>query len=234
MKPRKIAILQPNYIPWKGVFDLINQVDVFVFYDDVQYTKKDWRSRNKIKSPNGEHWITVPVITKGKREQLISEAEIDNTQNWQSKHYKSILGSYSKAPYFDQYSYIIDEIYINNKWKKLVDLNIFSTKLIADILGIKVEWYKSSDYNFTGDKSGEKVVKLCKQFDCNYFINGPASKAFMNQELFNKNNIELKYMEYEYPQYKQLYPPFDHYVTVLDTIFHCGEEAKKFIFTREK
>lgn len=107
MKPRKIAILQPNYIPWKGVFDLINQVDAFVFYDDVQYTKKDWRSRNKIKSPNGEHWITVPIATKGKREQLIFEAEIDNTQIWQSKHYKSIWSSYNKAPYFEEYKYII-------------------------------------------------------------------------------------------------------------------------------
>ncbi len=232
MKQKKIAILQPNYIPWKGVFDLINQVDVFVFYDDVQYTKKDWRSRNKIKSPNGEYWLTVPVATKGKREQLIFEAEIDNTQIWQSKHYKSICNSYNKAPYFEKYKYIIDEIYINNKWDKLVDLNIFATKLIADTLGIKVEWYKSSDYNFTGDKNGEKVVKLCKELDCNYFINGPASKAFMDDELFKQNDIQLKYMEYNYPEYKQLYPPFDHYVTVLDTLFHCGEESKKLIFEK--
>ncbi len=233
MKTRKIAILQPNYIPWKGVFDLINQVDVFVFYDDVQYTKKDWRSRNTIKSPNGDIWLTVPVAHKGKREQLIYEAEIDNTQVWQNKHYKSICNSYKKAPYFEKYKYIVDEIYLNKTWDNLSELNIFATKLIAEALGIKVEWYKSSDYNFEGDKSGEKVVKLCQELDCNYFINGPASKEFMNHELFEENNIELKYMEYDYPEYTQLYPPFNHYVSVLDTLFHCGDEARKVIFKNE-
>lgn len=225
----KIAILQPNYIPWKGVFDLIDQVDVFVFFDDVQYTKKDWRNRNKIKTSNGETWLTVPVLTKGVRNQLINEAKINTEDNWQIKHYKAIELAYKKAPYFSEYKYIIDEIYLNNKWETIVDLNVFSTKLIAKALGINAKYVLSSDLEATGDKDGERVVEICKKLDCDYFINGPAAKAFMNQELFDSANITLDYIEYDYPEYDQLHPPFSHFVSVLDLLFSCGPEAKSFI-----
>lgn len=227
---RKIAILQPNYIPWKGVFDLINQVDVFVFYDDVQYTIKDWRNRNKIKTPNGELWLTVPVIHKGRRDQLIYEAEIDNTVNWQLNHYKSIMTNYKKAPYFKDFEFLLNDIYLEKKWTHIADLDIYVTKKICEIMGIEVEWYRSSELNCFGSKDGTKVVEICKQLDCNYFINGPAAKEFMDEELFFKNNITLKYMEYNYPEYEQLYPPFNHYVSVFDILFCCGEGAKINIF----
>jgi hypothetical protein len=226
---RKIAILQPNYIPWKGNFDLINQVDVFVFYDDVQYTVKDWRNRNVIKSPNGDKWLSVPVIHKGRRDQLICEAVIDNSTNWQDVHYKTLKNNYQKLNGFKKYHYLLEDIYLNNKWDKLVDLNIFATKIIAKALGIKVEWAKSSELNFDGSKDGEKALKICKHFNADYFINGPASKPFMNEELFNENGVKLNYMEYTYKEYNQLYPPFNHYVTVFDTLFNCGEDAKKYI-----
>jgi hypothetical protein len=225
----KIAILQPNYIPWKGVFDLINKVDVFVFYDDVQYTVKDWRNRNVIKTQNGTKWLSVPVIHKGRRDQLICEALINNTEDWQMNHYKTIKFSYAKAKYFDQYHYILEDIYLNNKWNKIADLDIFTTKIIAEALGINVEWAKSSDLNFDGNKDGEKVLKICKHFNADYFINGPSSKQFMNEKLFNENDVQLSYMEYNYEEYNQLYPPFNHFVSVLDTLFNCGPEAKKYI-----
>lgn len=226
---RKIAILQPNYIPWKGVFDLINKVDVFVFYDDVQYTVKDWRNRNKIKTPNGDIWLTVPVIHKGRRNQLIKDAEIDLTTQWQQSHFKSIKSNYSKSKFYKTYEYLLEEIYIKREWRSISELNIFSTKLIAKALNINVEWHNSSEFNFEGDKNGDKVIKLCKTLDCNYFINGPASKAFMNEKLFEEENITLEYMSYDYKEYDQLYPPFNHYVTVLDVLFNCGENAKELI-----
>ena len=229
-KRRKIAILQPNYIPWKGNFDLINMVDVFVFYDDVQYTVKDWRNRNKIKTPNGELWLSVPVNHKGKRDQLICEALIDTTTDWQSNHFKSIYNNYKKARYFEIYKYLLEDIYLNNKWEKISDLDIFSTKAIAKALGIEVEWFLSSELKQIGEKDGEKVVKICKLLNCNYFINGPSSKPFMNQALFDEAGIELAYMEYNYPEYQQLYPPFNHYVSALDLIFNCGPDARKYIF----
>ena len=229
---KKIAILQPNYIPWKGVFDLINKVDVFVFYDDVQYTKKDWRNRNKIKTKNGDIWITVPVVTKGHQEQLIVDTHIDVSSNWQHKHYKTIRSNYAKAKYFDKFHYILEEIYLNNYWTRISDLNIFSTKLIAEALNINTRWVKSSDLQVDGSKDGERAIKICKQLECDYFINGPASKEFLNEELFIKNDIELVYMDYSYKEYEQLYKPFSHNVSVLDVLFNCGENAPNFIFSR--
>ena len=223
-------MLQPNYIPWKGVFDLINQVDVFVFYDDVQYTVKDWRNRNVIKTQHGDKWLSVPVVHKGKREQLICEAEINNTQDWQKDHYKTIKSSYLKAPFFEKYHYIIEEIYLKNNWSKIGDLDVFATKLIAEALGIKVEWVRSSDLGYSGSKEGEKVIKICKHLDCEHFINGPSSRGFMNEKLFEEAHIKLDYIDYSYPEYKQLFPPFNHYVSVLDVLFNCGDNSREFIF----
>jgi hypothetical protein len=225
----KIAILQPNYIPWKGVFNLIDIVDVFVFFDDVQYTKKDWRNRNKIKTNNGEVWLTVPVLTKGVRNQLIKDAKIDSKTNWQIKHYKAIELAYKKAPYFFDYKYIIEEIYLKNTWDSLVELNVFSTKLLAEALEIEAKYILSSSLDAKGAKDGQRVVDICNNLNCNYFINGPASKSFMNQEIFDKANITLDYIDYKYQEYNQLHPPFTHFVSVLDLLFNCGENAKSLI-----
>ena len=148
---RKVAMLQPNYIPWKGVFDLIHRVDVFVFYDDVQYTKKDWRNRNKIPTANGELWLTVPVLTKGKRIQRICDVEIDEKINWQEKHYKTLCLNYCKSPFFEQYRYLLEDFYIEHKWKNLSEMNIYMTKEISKILGIKTEFICASDLKCYGD-----------------------------------------------------------------------------------
>ncbi len=226
---KKVAMLQPNYIPWKGVFDLIDRVDVFVFYDDVQYTKKDWRNRNKIKTKDGDIWLTVPVETKNKREQLICEAQISQISNWQSDHYKTIRSNYRKAPYFQDYEYLLEEIYVNHQWTGISELGIFSTMLLAEALTIDVEWHKSSDLSVQGGKEGDKVVKICQMLGCDHFINGPSSRQFMDEELFRKNNIILEYMVYEYEEYKQLHEPFSHNVSVLDVLFNCGQNARNYV-----
>lgn len=226
---KKIAILQPNYIPWKGVFDLISRVDHFVFYDDVQYTKKDWRNRNKIKTPNGEFWLTVPVLTKGLRDQLICDTMIDTSTNWQEKHFKALRSSFLKAPFFKDYEFLLEDIYLKMKWTKISDLDIYSTKLLAKTLGVDVNWYNSSDLHQTGSKDGEKVVKICKLLGCDYFINGPSAKSFMDEDLFKENDIVLDYINYEYPLYPQMYGNFNHYVSVLDVIFNCGKNAPEMI-----
>ncbi|MBX9769068.1 MAG: WbqC family protein [Bdellovibrionales bacterium] len=227
---RKVAMLQPNYIPWKGVFDMISRVDVFVFYDDVQYTHRDWRNRNKIKTPTGEMWLTVPV--KQNREQLICEAEIDMTLNWQSKHLKAIKSSYARAKYFSDYEFLLEELYVKRKWEKISDLGIFSTKLIAKTLGLNPEWRLSSELKKTGDKSGEKILNICEEIRCGHVLNGPASREFMDEKKFVDKNVTLAYMEYSYPEYPQLYPPFTHQVSALDVVFNCGPDAGKYIFKR--
>ena len=223
--PRKIAILQPNYIPWKGVFDLISRVDVFVFYDDVQYTIKDWRNRNKIKTPNGELWLSVPVIHKGKSQQLICDAEINNSTPWQKNHYKSLKLSYSKSKFFKEYEFILEALYLNQSWDSIAELDIFATKLIADSLGLNVEWQRSSTLNYKGSKTGDKVIQICRHFECDHFINGPSSRIFMDEKLFHEAEITLEYIDYNYDAYQQPHPPFSHYVSALDVLFNCGPEA---------
>jgi hypothetical protein len=223
---KKIAILQPNYIPWKGVFDLISRVDVFVFLDDVQFTAKDWRSRNRIRTAHGDIWLTVPVLTRGLRDQLICDAVIDPLSNWQTKHYKALEANYRKARHFKDYAYLLEEIYLANKWTKIADLNVFATKLIAEALGISAEWHRSSDLRQAGGKNGERAINLCKVLGCDYFINGPTARAFMDASLFRENGIKLDYMSYDYPEYEQLHQPFVHEVTVLDLIFNAGPNAR--------
>ncbi|MGN1240393.1 MAG: WbqC family protein, partial [Paludibacteraceae bacterium] len=132
----KIAILQSNYIPWKGVFDMINMVDQFVFFDDVDFTKRDWRSRNKIVTPNGDLWLTVPVV-KAPRGTKIYEIKISNQENWQLNHYTNIRNNYVRAPYFKDYEFLLEDFYKNHEWVNLSEMNMYMTKRIADCLGIK-------------------------------------------------------------------------------------------------
>lgn len=230
---KKIAILQPNYIPWKGVFDLINRVDVFVFYDDVQYTTKDWRNRNKIKTPQGDLWLTVPVRSKGLRGQRISEAMIDlEKQNWQQKHLESIRNNYKQAPFFRKYEDLLEEIYVNHVWEKIADLDIFATRRIAELLDIDAEWHRSSDLDQYGSKDGEKVLRICETLGCDYFLNGPSAKPFMDGHLFEQKGVALEFMDYNYVPYPQLHGPFTHHVTVLDVMFNCGPSARDLICKR--
>jgi len=224
----KIAILQSNYIPWKGVFDMINRVDKFVFLEDVQYTEHDWRNRNKILTPNGPIWITVPVKNSKRRGQLICEAEIQSKFNWQRKHHNAITINYSKAPYFKEFKWIIDEIYLNNEWKMLSDLNIFCTKLIAKVLGIKTDFINSCDLSTTGIKD-DRIINICGKCGADEYLSGPSAKNYIVSEKFSDNNIRLEYMEYEYSEYKQVYKPFVHGVSVLDLIFNLGEGAKDYL-----
>lgn len=226
---KKLAILQPNYLPWKGVFDLIYRVDVFVFLDDVQYTEHDWRNRNKILTAQGAQWITVPVKNSRRRGQLIYEAEIENRVNWQRKHYNSFQANYARAPYFKQFKWIIEDIFMEHQWTRLSDLNIYSTKLIAGVLGIRTEFINSLDLNSTGFKE-DKVIDICKKLNGDYYLSGPTAKAYIAPRKFSDQDITLDYISYEYPEYRQLHEPFNHHVTVLDLIFNCGPDAPYYIW----
>ena len=215
--------MQSNYIPWKGYFDLINQVDIFCFLDNVQYTKNDWRNRNKIKTKNGLKWLTIPCGTNIKR--LICDIKLDD-HSWQKKHWEQIKENYSKAPYFKEKKDFFENFYLNNNWKYLSESNQYLIKNIAkDQLGITNTIFTDSrDYNLKKSK-GERVIELLNKIGATKYISGPLAKNYLNKNDFIKNNITLEWMDYNnYKKYNQFHPPFDHQVSIVDFMMHISKK----------
>lgn len=230
---KKVAILQSNYIPWKGYFDIIGKVDLFVFHDDLQYTKGDWRNRNKIKTPKGTEWLTVPCGTNEHR--LICEVDLANT-DWQNKHWDLIRSYYAKAPYFKQYSPFFEEIYLGRPWLNLSDMNQYVIKAIStELLGMKVQFDDSRAYGLKTAKEN-RVIELLKKVDAAIYLSGPAAKEYLAESTFTDEGICLEWMNYKnYPTYPQLYPPFVHAVSIIDLIFNTGPNATSYmLYKKEK
>ena len=224
---KKIAILQSNYIPWKGYFDLINMVDEFIFYDDMQYTKRDWRNRNKIKTPQGIHWLTIPVRQEN-LEQKIKDTKIAD-KKWNIKHWRTIFQNYSKAKYFKDYKDIFEELYLTCDEEYLSQINYKFITTINEILEIKTKLSWSSEFELV-DGQTEKLLGICKDCNADIYLSGPAAKDYFNEELAKQENIKVEWMDYiGYKEYEQLNPPFEHGVTILDLIFNKGDRAKEFM-----
>jgi hypothetical protein len=225
---KAVAILQSCYIPWKGYFDLINMVDEFILYDDMQYTRRDWRNRNVIKTPSGPRWLTIPVEAKGRYYQKINEARVSGN-DWREKHWKSILHNYSRAEFFGYYSTVFEELYLRSRETLLSLINYSFIRAINGILGIDVKISWSSDYTLVGERT-ERLVDLCRQTKAGRYVSGPSAKAYIDEELFANENIRLVWMDYSgYPEYRQLYPPFTHEVSIIDLIFNEGPGAPQFM-----
>lgn len=226
---KKVAIVQSNYIPWKGYFDLINLVDEFILYDDVQYTRQDWRNRNRIKTPNGLMWLTIPVKAKGRHFQKVRETVISDP-GWSDRHWRSIIQNYSRAEYFHTYRELFEALYLGHNERFLSQVNYRFLSAICQILGINTKLSWSMDYHLIeGDKT-ERLVDLCQQAGATEYISGPAAKAYMNEELFEDEGILLHYMDYSgYPEYHQLFPPFEHSVSIIDLIFNEGPNAPRYM-----
>lgn len=223
MSQKKIAILQSNYIPWKGYFDLINSVDEFIIYDEMQYTKNDWRNRNKIKTINGSQWITIPVI-QDKLEQKICDTLVFD-KKWNIKHWRTIQQNYAKSPYFKHYKQMFEELYLKIETPYLSQINHLFIKTICQELGIdtKITW--SSDYEY-GDGKTERLVRLVQQAGGTEYISGPAAKSYLDEDQFRGAKIKVTWMDYSgYPEYFQLFPPFEHGVSILDLLFNEGPNA---------
>lgn len=224
----RVAVLQSNYIPWKGYFHLIKEVDFFVFYDDVQFTKNDWRNRNIIKTPQGLKWISIPVGKSIKR--LHSEVKT-NDSTWQRSHYDQILAAYNLSPYFSFYKDFLFEVYCRRKWTNLSELNQYLIKHIStEFLNLKTKFLDSRDYKLNGHKQ-DRLLDLLQQLDAKFYLSGPSAQAYLDQQEFKARNIELAYINYNnYPIYEQLYPPFTHSVSILDLLMMKGPGASKFIW----
>jgi hypothetical protein len=223
----KAAIIQPNYIPWKGYFDIIREVDVFILYDDLQYTDRDWRNRNLIKTENGPKWLTVPVL--GGARQNLREARIDPAQDWKGKHLRLLERNYRKSPFFESVFSRFETV-LGQKHELLVDLDAALLRDICDWLGIRTRILSSSTIPSSGAKD-EKLIDICRKVGADAYLSGPAAKDYIRPELFADAGIALAYKDYsKYPEYPQFFPPFIHGVSILDLLFHTGPEAQEYIW----
>lgn len=223
----KVAILQSNYLPWKGYFDIIGQVDVFIFHDDLQYTKNDWRNRNKIKTSSGPQWLTVPCGTSEKR--LICEVTL-NDSSWQQRHWRQIEAAYRNSPYFNQYKDYFCRMLLEHQWINLSEMNqTFIRNIAEQFLGMKTTFDDSRRYDLKLTK-GQRVLELLQKVGATSYLSGPAAKTYLNPADFEAAGIELLWMDYsEYKEYTQFYPPFTHQVSIIDMFLNLGSETSKYM-----
>ena len=222
---KKVAILQSNYIPWRGYFDLIASADVFVIYDEVQYTKNDWRNRNLIKTATGLSWLTVPVRRESIH-QKINETLTMST-GWERKHITALTLNYSKSPFFQTYKDEIFEIYEN--FTSLSNLNVNMIKKICEILMIGTKIIDSSDLCLSGDRNS-KLIDACIKLNATTYISGPSASCYLDTAAFNLNNINVNWMDYSgYLEYPQRFGTFIGNVSILDLIFNIGPNSKNYL-----
>lgn len=218
-------MIQPSYIPWRGYFDLIRRADVFVFYDDVQYDKHGWRNRNVIKTASGLQWLTVPTHAHGNVEQgiLISSIPIDNRTNWRRKHLESIRHAYRKAPYFETTFAMLSEA-LGDDQERLADFTIAVTTRLAEFLGLRPEFVRSSDLGTHGFKT-TKLIQTLEAVRATHYISGPSAQSYIEPEAFVRAGIGLEYVDYRYAAYPQLHGPFAPAVSVIDLLMMVGPNA---------
>ena len=220
----RIAISQSNYIPWKGYFDLIASVDLFVLFDEVQFTKRDWRNRNLIKGPKGPIWLTVPILTRGRYTQKISEVELAAT-NWREKHWSSLRANYTRAPHFRSVAPAFEAAYNTGTESRLSELNAAFITLIFDKLGIETPIRQSSEFPLATERS-QRLLNICLDAGAKTYVSGPAAKAYLDQQLFETHGVSVEWFDYSgYEEYPQLWGSFDHHVSTLDLLFNCGQDA---------
>jgi hypothetical protein len=225
---RTVAVIQSNYLPWKGYFDIIHDVDRFIFYDDVQFTKNDWRNRNLVKTQSGTAWITVPVGRDLHR--LIRDVTLPD-RSWAAKHWKTLGQYYSRAPHFGAFREFFEHVYLERAWDRLSELNQFLVTSIArDFLGIRTEFRDSFEYGAAGQRA-ERLLDLLKKAGAGAYVSGPAARDYIDEAAFAREGIRLAWKSYAgYPEYPQAHPPFTHQVSIVDLLFNVGRDAPWYIW----
>ncbi len=228
----RLVILQPSYLPWLGYFDQMFKSDAFVIYDDVQYDKNGWRNRNRIKTPQGPQWLTVPVLTKGRNLPINRAVEINNTTSWQKKHLKSIAQNYTKAPFFAQYMGLLEGV-LERRWKLLIDLNMTLIHLLMEELGLNTKIYLASDLRIPKDGKIERLIHICRHFQADIFLEGDAGRDYLDEALFAREGIRIEYHGYRHPVYRQLHGNFVPYLSVIDLLFNHGKDSLEILTHRK-
>jgi hypothetical protein len=224
------VILQPSYIPWRGYFDQIRRADLFIFYDDVQYDKHGWRNRNQIKTAGGKRWLTIPVHTAGATHGVaIKDVGIDWSKPWPSQHLKSLTASYARAPHFRQYAPLLQSFF-DRRDKLISEFTIATTIALAGALGIQdTRFMRSSELEGINGARTTRLIEILRRVGADHYITGPSARDYIATEEFVSAGIGLEYMKYDYPEYPQLYPPYDPQVSVLDLLFMTGPRALEYV-----
>jgi hypothetical protein len=226
---KRVAIIQSNYIPWKGYFDMIAACDEFILLDDVQYTRRDWRNRNRIKTPTGVQWLTIPVEVKGKYHQRISDVVVSDA-DWARTHWRTLTHSYGKAPHFRELAARVEGWYTEAASKpRLTDINELFLRGLCGELGIATQIRRSSEFELP-EGANERLLALCTKTGADRYLSGPAARDYLDTAMFANAGVTVEWMNYDgYPEYSQQHPPFDHSVTVLDLLFNTGRDAHRFL-----
>jgi WbqC-like protein len=229
MPRKRTAIVQSSYIPWKGYFDLIRSVDAFILLDNVQFTRRDWRSRNRIKTRHGLAWLSIPVHTRGLYTQLIQDT-ITSDADWGRRHWQTIRTNYAKTPYFESYAHRLAALY-EHPSTRLSEINHAFITAICDMLGITTPITWSSDYE-TRDTPSHRLIDLCRAVDGTEYLSGPSASTYLDVAAFEAAGIAVQFADYSgYPEYSQPHGPFEHAVSVLDLLFCTGPRALEFMKT---
>lgn len=225
---KRVAIVQSNYIPWKGYFDMIAHVDEFILYDEMQYTRRDWRNRNKIKTAQGCQWLTVPVAVRGKYAQTIAETEI-NDPGWAEKHWKTLELTYRRAPCFEEVASWLRPLYLECGDTHLSAMNQRFLAEICTRLGISTRISRSEEFVLIDGKT-ERLADLCVQAGGSEYVSGGAARDYIDEDIFHQRGLTLSWFSYEgYPEYPQLWGDFEHGVSIVDLLFNCGAAAPDYM-----
>ena len=224
---KTLVILQSNYLPWKGYFDLMAAASEFVVFDEVQFTRRDWRNRNRIVLGGKLHWLTVPVQLKGQYLAPIDEIEVAGT-DWAEKHWTTIRHAYGKAPYFAKVGRVLEETYAGAAGlRRLSDINALFLERLAGLMGIPARLVPSSSVPRTTPDPTERLIEICQARGATRYLSGPAARNYIKKNFFDDAGISLSYANYAgYPTYDQGMETFEHGVSIIDTLMRCGTAAK--------
>jgi hypothetical protein len=226
---KRVAILQSSYVPWKGYFDLIRSVDEFILYEDVQYTRQNWRNRNRIKTPQGVRWLTIPVHVKGLYRQKLKDT-LACGGDWRRQHWATLCHCYGRAPHFADFAPALRALYLGSEEKRLSAINHALLSAVCTALGIDTQISYSMDYRLTAREPTERLVELCRQAGASEYLSGPSALAYLDEGAFRRAGVKVVWMNYSgYPDYPQLYPPHDYHVSVLDLLFMTGRSAPRYL-----
>jgi hypothetical protein len=233
---RRVAAIQSSYVPWKGYFDVVGLVDTFVLYDDVQFTKNDWRNRNRIKTRQGTAWLTIPVQTTGRFGQLIQEVEIGDPR-WAEKHWKSLQANYARAQAWESVAPAVQALYAEAADERLLSrVNEIFIRGLCGLIGLETCIRRAAEFDLPDDRN-DRLIALCRQVGASEYLSGPAAKGYLDCGLFARQGISVRWMSYDgYPEYRQLFrPPFVHEVSILDLLFAEGAPgARDFLLSSRR